>query len=178
MSRSVNAFEYPPFDSRIRSYSLGGTFFEPLNIMCSKKCESPVIPGCSLREPTRYHCQNATVGTLWSSCVSTTRPLSSTCRSTLKRSGLSGDAELEGAAGGADGRRFACAVENANVSAAVNIAAIHGRAERCMSPPVSVVTAGPRSVTAAWVDVICAAHANCTILTSPCVARPLERWER
>ncbi len=64
MSRSVNAFESPPFDSRMRSYSLGGTFFDPLNIMCSKKWEIPVIPGRSLREPTRYHCRNVHAGTL------------------------------------------------------------------------------------------------------------------
>jgi hypothetical protein len=31
---------------------LGPYFFAPLNIMCSKKCEIPVIPGRSLREPT------------------------------------------------------------------------------------------------------------------------------
>ena len=78
----------PPFDSRIRSYSLGATCFEPLNIMCSKKCEMPVMPGASLREPTRYHCQNAMVGTLWSSCVSTTRPFGSVWRSTGRRSGV------------------------------------------------------------------------------------------
>ena len=78
MSRSVKAFEKPPFDSRMRSYSLGGTFFEPLNIMCSKKCEIPVIPGRSLREPTLNHCHSVTAGTVWSSCSSTTRPFGST----------------------------------------------------------------------------------------------------
>ena len=29
----------------------GPYFLAPLNIMCSKKCESPVVPGCSLRDP-------------------------------------------------------------------------------------------------------------------------------
>src|SRR5262245_47942742 len=80
MSRVVNAFELPPFDSMILSYSFGGTFFEPLNIMCSKKCEIPVMPGRSLREPTLYHCQNVTAGTVWSSCRSTTGPFFSTWR--------------------------------------------------------------------------------------------------
>ena len=64
MSRSVKAFDWPPFDSMIRSYSLGATFFEPLNIMCSKKWEIPVIPGASLRDPTLNHCQKVTAGTL------------------------------------------------------------------------------------------------------------------
>jgi len=70
------------------SYSFGPTFFEPSNIMCSKKCEMPVMPGRSLREPTLNHCQKVTVGTEWSSCVSRTSPLSSTVRSTLKVSGV------------------------------------------------------------------------------------------
>src|SRR6185436_19170971 len=68
--------------SRILSYTLGGTFLDPLNIMCSKKCEIPVMPGRSLREPTLYHCQNVTAGTAWSSCSSTTRPFASLWRST------------------------------------------------------------------------------------------------
>src|SRR5262245_1016587 len=93
MSRSVNAFETPPLLSMMRSYSLGGTFFEPLNIMCSKKCEIPVMPGPSLREPTRYHCQKVTAGTLWSSWRRMTRPFGSVCRATGKRVGLSGLAE-------------------------------------------------------------------------------------
>jgi two-component system sensor histidine kinase TctE len=71
-SVEVYALLVPPADSRRRSNSLGPYFFEPLNIMCSKKCEIPVMPGRSLREPTRYHCQKVMVGTLWSSWVSTT----------------------------------------------------------------------------------------------------------
>ncbi|MCK9988902.1 MAG: hypothetical protein AzoDbin1_05374, partial [Azoarcus sp.] len=34
-----------------RSKEPGPYFFAPLNIMCSKKCERPVVPGFSLREP-------------------------------------------------------------------------------------------------------------------------------
>src|SRR5438093_6843865 len=76
----------------MRSYSLGGTCFDPLNIMCSKKWEMPVIPGASLRDPTRYHCQKVMVGTLWSSCVRTTRPFGSVWRSILNRSGVTASA--------------------------------------------------------------------------------------
>jgi hypothetical protein len=36
----------------VRSNIFGPYCFEPLNIMCSKKCDSPVMPGASLREPT------------------------------------------------------------------------------------------------------------------------------
>src|SRR5947208_2773016 len=36
----------------VRSNIFGPYFFEPLNIMCSKKCDRPVMPGASLREPT------------------------------------------------------------------------------------------------------------------------------
>src|SRR6266571_7123935 len=76
----------------MRSYSLGGTCFDPLNIMCSKKWEMPVMPGASLREPTRYHCQNVMVGTLWSSWVRTIRPFGSVWRSILNRSGVTASA--------------------------------------------------------------------------------------
>src|SRR5712691_1910889 len=97
MSRSVKAFELPPLDSRMRSYSLGGTCFDPLNIMCSKKCEMPVMPGASLREPTRYHCQKVMVGTLWSSWVRTIRPFARVWRSILKRSGVTASARAPAA---------------------------------------------------------------------------------
>src|SRR6266545_862706 len=93
----------------MRSYCLGGTLFDPLNIMCSKKCEIPVMPGDSLREPTRYHCQKETAGTLWSSCVRMTSPFGSTWRSTLKRSAVRIGAPAAGAAGAGLGRRFAAA---------------------------------------------------------------------
>jgi len=52
-SFDVYAFEVPPAASRRRSNSFGPYFFDPLNIMCSKRCEIPVVPGRSLREPTR-----------------------------------------------------------------------------------------------------------------------------
>ncbi len=45
-----------------RSNSPGARVFVPLNIMCSKKCEMPVMPGRSLRLPTRYHVYIATFG--------------------------------------------------------------------------------------------------------------------
>ena len=82
----------------MRSYALGGTFFEPLNIMCSKKCEMPVVPGDSSRDPTRYHCQNEIAGTVWSSWSSTVSPFGSTWRSTRKDS-----ADSAGPAAGATG---------------------------------------------------------------------------
>src|ERR1035437_782279 len=47
----VYALLLPPPASMVRSNCLGPYFFAPLNIMCSKKCETPVAPGCSLREP-------------------------------------------------------------------------------------------------------------------------------
>ncbi len=47
------AFECPPWDSSVRSNSFGPYFFAPLNIMCSNRWLIPVIPGRSLREPTR-----------------------------------------------------------------------------------------------------------------------------
>src|SRR6266516_1030499 len=85
----------------MRSYSLGGTCFDPLNIMCSKKCEMPVMPGASLREPTRYHCQKVMVGTLWSSWVRTIRPFGSVWRSILKRSGVTASARAPAASSSA-----------------------------------------------------------------------------
>ena len=52
-SVEVYALLVPPADSSRRSNSLGPYFFEPLNIMCSNRWLIPVIPGRSLREPTR-----------------------------------------------------------------------------------------------------------------------------
>jgi hypothetical protein len=40
----------------------GSTFFEPLNIMCSKRCAKPVRPGFSFFEPTWYHSDTCTIG--------------------------------------------------------------------------------------------------------------------
>ena len=52
-SVDVYAFEVPPAASSLRSNSFGPNLREPLNIMCSKRWLMPVIPGLSLREPTR-----------------------------------------------------------------------------------------------------------------------------
>ncbi len=43
----------PPFDSSTLSNCPGPYFLAPLNIMCSKRWLMPVMPGRSLREPTR-----------------------------------------------------------------------------------------------------------------------------
>jgi hypothetical protein len=43
---------------------LGPYFFAPLNIMCSNRCEMPVMPGRSLREPTRQVVMKARLGTV------------------------------------------------------------------------------------------------------------------
>src|SRR5918998_4460236 len=53
----------------------------PLNCMCSTQWDSPVLPGCSLRLPTRYQVQIETIGAEWSSCRMTPSPLFS-CVST------------------------------------------------------------------------------------------------
>jgi len=49
----VYALLCPPNPSMTRSNSPGPYFLAPLNSMCSKKCEMPVVPGRSLREPIR-----------------------------------------------------------------------------------------------------------------------------
>ena len=51
--RVVYALFEPPFASITLSSSPGPYFLAPLNIMCSKKCEMPVVPGRSLRDPMR-----------------------------------------------------------------------------------------------------------------------------
>src|SRR5919199_4491946 len=45
--------------------------------MCSTQCEMPVIPGTSLRAPTRYQTQKVATGAACSSRVSTVSPLGS-----------------------------------------------------------------------------------------------------
>src|SRR3989454_7340627 len=50
--------------------------------MCSRKWAMPVAPRASLREPTRYHIWNDTMGLRWSSCSSTRRPFSRVAAST------------------------------------------------------------------------------------------------
>src|SRR5262245_34039102 len=126
MSWSVNAFDTPPFDSRIRSYSFGATFFEPLNIMCSKTCEMPVMPGRSLREPTRNHCQKVTTGTEWSSRNRTMSPFDSSTRSTFNRSD-------QGVGGGEDG--FEAAGPDAKAATRIDAPAMAARRREGMRPP-------------------------------------------
>ena len=41
----------PPFDSTSRMNSIFPRFCEPWNIMCSKRCEKPVLSFGSLRKP-------------------------------------------------------------------------------------------------------------------------------
>ena len=75
-----------------------------------------MIPGRSLRDPTLNHCQNVTAGTLWSSCVSTTTPFGSLCRSIGKLAAVSAAVdEAAGAAGFAFG--FGAAWPDAGVRA-------------------------------------------------------------
>ena len=49
----VYALFDPPAASIVLSNAPGPYFFAPLNIMCSKKCETPVVPTRSLRDPMR-----------------------------------------------------------------------------------------------------------------------------
>ena len=51
-SRVVYPLVDPPFPSMISS-NLPSVWTPPLNIMCSKRCEIPVMPGRSLRDPAR-----------------------------------------------------------------------------------------------------------------------------
>ena len=50
----------------------------PLNIMCSKRCEMPVMPGRSFTEPTFATQPAATLGSPLRGTISTFMPLSST----------------------------------------------------------------------------------------------------
>src|SRR2546430_297405 len=42
--------------------------------MCSRKCDFPVWPSSSFREPTRYQIMLVTIGDVWTSFVKTTKP--------------------------------------------------------------------------------------------------------
>src|SRR5574341_225220 len=46
--------------------------------MCSRRWETPVMPVCSLREPTRYQTLKLTTGAPWTSLVRTRRPFGRT----------------------------------------------------------------------------------------------------
>src|SRR5205807_1976638 len=48
----------------------------PLKFMCSTQCDTPVRPGCSSPDPTRYQHHTDTSGAVCSSLTSTVRPLS------------------------------------------------------------------------------------------------------
>jgi hypothetical protein len=76
-SELVYALLRPPFASITRSNSPGGRVDVPLNIMCSKKCEMPVIPGRSLRLPTRKNVYSATFGMSLSGQTTILRPFGS-----------------------------------------------------------------------------------------------------
>ena len=77
MSSVVYALFAPPAASIVRSNIFGPYFFEPLNIMCSKKCEIPVMPGTSLREPTFQNKYMLALGIEASSSTMIFMPLSS-----------------------------------------------------------------------------------------------------
>src|SRR5262245_45717371 len=50
----------------------------PLNIMCSRRWDTPVIPVCSFRDPTRYQTLKLTTGAFRTSFTRTVRPFGST----------------------------------------------------------------------------------------------------
>src|SRR5438477_9270321 len=53
-----------------------GMFSVPLKFMCSTQCDTPVRPGSSSPDPTRYQHQTETRGAVWSSWTRIFRPLS------------------------------------------------------------------------------------------------------
>ena len=73
-----------------------------MNITCSKRCAKPVRPRFSSPEPTWYQTLVVAMGTEWSSCTISVRPLGrvSMVYGTLSlrrlSDGLAGDAEREG----------------------------------------------------------------------------------
>src|SRR5262245_56673743 len=81
----------------------GSTFFEPWNIMCSKRCAKPVRPGRSFLEPTWYQRLTWTIGSFRSTCRMTCRPLGSVYFSNstfgTAPAAAAGGAGLAGAAG-------------------------------------------------------------------------------
>src|SRR5580765_4814237 len=62
-----------------------GMFSVPLKFMCSTQCDTPVRPGISSPDPTRYQHQTDTRGAVCSSCTITFSPLS---RNTERTPGL------------------------------------------------------------------------------------------
>src|SRR2546430_8983642 len=67
-----------------------GACCDPSNIRCSRRWASPVRPGRSSREPTRYIRCTATIGAARSSWCTTRSPLASVCVRTGKRSAVVG----------------------------------------------------------------------------------------
>ena len=61
-SSLVEALLWPPTLEMHDGCPSGSTFFEPLNIMCSKRCANPVRPCFSFFEPTWYQSSVCTIG--------------------------------------------------------------------------------------------------------------------
>src|SRR5918912_1436284 len=76
-SIQVKAFSAPPRRETSLLISPLPKRLPPLNSMCSTQCDTPVVPGSSLRPPTRYHIQTPTSGRSRTSRTMTRRPLSS-----------------------------------------------------------------------------------------------------
>src|SRR5438477_12391411 len=76
-SIQVKAFSAPPRREISLVISPLPKRLPPLNSMCSTQCETPVVPGSSLRPPTRYHIHTPTRGRSRTSRRMTRRPLSS-----------------------------------------------------------------------------------------------------
>src|SRR6266852_3859693 len=61
-SIQVKAFKAPPRREISLVISPLPKRLPPLNSMCSTQCDTPVVPGSSLRPPTRYHIHTPTSG--------------------------------------------------------------------------------------------------------------------
>src|SRR5579862_1209597 len=87
-SFQVNPFHVPPWRLMNRDSSPLPRVGVPLKSMCSTQCEMPVIPGTSLRLPTRYHAQNVATGAVWTSRSKTRSPFDSVVRTVGVMSGF------------------------------------------------------------------------------------------
>src|SRR5579859_4463451 len=76
-SIQVKAFNAPPRREISLVISPLPKRLPPLKSMCSTQCETPVVPGSSLRPPTRYHIHTPTSGRSRTSRRITRSPLSS-----------------------------------------------------------------------------------------------------
>src|SRR5687767_8917244 len=61
-----------------------GMFFVPLKFMCSHQCDTPVTPGPSSFEPTRYQHHTDASGAVCTSRIKTFRPLSRVVSRTIR----------------------------------------------------------------------------------------------